>query len=141
MKSNSLTVPVVQSSPGLLSHDSSGAGPGVILDPAGNLNSAANPAPRGTAVVIYATGEGQTSPAGVDGKLANAPYPKPLLPISISIDGVDAEIDYAGAAPGLVSGLLQINARIPDGARSGAVPVSLKVGSFQSQTSVTVAVQ
>ena len=113
---------MIQSSPGLLSHDSSGSGPGVILDPVGNLNSAANPAPRGSSVVIYATGEGQTSPAGVNEKLADAPYPKPLLSVSVSIDGIDAEIAYAGSAPGLVSGLLQINVTIPSRRALGSGP-------------------
>ena len=91
--------------------------------------------------MVYATGEGQTSPAGVDGKLAVAPYPAPLLPVSVTIDGIAAQVLYAGAAPGLVAGLLQIDVQIPNGAASGARPIVLTVGDAQSQTSVTVAVQ
>jgi trimeric autotransporter adhesin len=141
VRSNSVTLPIVASSPGLFTVDTSGAGPGVIVDPLGNLNSASNPAPKGSVVIVYATGEGQTSDAGVDGKLAVAPYPKPLLPVSVTIDGIEAEVTYAGAAPFLVAGLIQINVQIPEGAHSGAVPIVLKIGAFQSQTGATVAVQ
>ncbi len=141
MLSNSITLPVVPSQPGLFSVDSTGSGPGVIQDLNYNLNSANNPAPRGSYVMVYATGEGQTSPAGVDGKLAVAPYPGPLLHVTVTIDGIAANVIYAGAAPGYVAGLLQIDVQIPDGAASGARPIVLTVGDAQSQTSVTVAVQ
>jgi uncharacterized protein (TIGR03437 family) len=139
--SNSVTIPVVQSSPGVFSLGASGAGPGAILDALGNTNSAANPAPKGSVVVLYATGEGQTSAPGIDGRLAVKRFPQPILPVSVTIDGIDAAVSYAGAAPGLVAGVMQIVVRVPDGARSGAVPVSLNVGPFQSQAGVTVAVQ
>ena len=57
------------------------------------------------------------------------------------IDGIDAAVSYAGGAAGQVAGLMRIDVTIPDGAHSGAVPVLLKVGPFQSQTGVTVVVQ
>jgi len=135
--SSSVIVPVVQRSPGVFSLGSSGA----ILDALGNRNSADNPAPSGSIVVVYATGEGQTSAPGIDGRLAVDRFPQPTLPVSVTIDGIDAEVSYAGAAPGLAAGVMQIIVRVPDGARSGAVPVILRIGQFQSQTGVTVAVQ
>lgn len=92
-------------------------------------------------MTIYATGEGQTSVPGIDGRLASARFPRPIQPVSVMIDGIDAELIYAGAAPGLVAGVMQMNVRIPDGARSGPVPVFLRVGQFLSQTGVTVAVR
>jgi uncharacterized protein (TIGR03437 family) len=140
--SSSVTLPVVPSQPGLISLDSTGSGPGVILDLNYKVISADNPAPRGSVVQVFATGEGQTSPAGVDGKLAlAAPYPAPLLPVTVTIDGLPAQVLYAGAAPTLVAGLLQIDVQIPDGAASGAKPIVVQVGDTQSQTSVTVAIQ
>jgi uncharacterized protein (TIGR03437 family) len=132
VRSNSVTVPVALSSPGLFP---------LAFDPQGNPNSADNPAPVGTLVTMYATGEGQTSDPGIDGKLAQAPYPQPVLPVSVGIDGIDAAVSYAGGAAGQVAGLMRIDVTIPDGAHSGAVPVLLKVGPFQSQTGVTVVVQ
>jgi uncharacterized protein (TIGR03437 family) len=141
VRGSSMTLPVASSSPGLFSRDGSGSGPGLILDPMGNLNSDIHPAPKGSTVILYATGEGQTADSGVSGRISAAPFPRPLLPVSVTIDGVDAQIAYAGAAPGLPAGLLQINVLVPDAARSGAVPVMLTVGNASSQTGVTVVLQ
>ena len=105
------------------------------------LNSTLNPAARGSIVVLYATGEGQTNPGGVNGQPAAAPYPKPLAGVSLSIGGYPAELLYAGAAPGY-AGLMQINARVPSGyAGSGVLPVTLTVGGIASQSGVTMAVK
>jgi uncharacterized protein (TIGR03437 family) len=57
------------------------------------------------------------------------------------IGGQPAQVQYAGAAPGAIAGLYQINAVIPQGAVSGAQPVSVTVGGASTQASVTVAVQ
>ena len=92
-------------------------------------------------MVLFGTGEGQTNPPGVDGKLAAGVFPKPVLPLSVRIGGVNAEILYAGAAPGLVAGVIQVNARVPDGVPSGDVPVLVTVGSASSHPELTVAVR
>jgi uncharacterized protein (TIGR03437 family) len=92
--------------------------------------------------VIYATGEGQTLPAGVDGQIAGGPdYPKPTRPVTVSIGGIPAEVLYAGAAPQLVSGVMQINARIPLSAPAGDVAVEVAVGEAKSQAGITVAIR
>jgi uncharacterized protein (TIGR03437 family) len=93
-------------------------------------------------VTIYATGEGQTNPAGVDGKLANtAPYPAPLQPVSAQIGGLNAVVNYAGAAPELVAGVIQLNLQVPTGTiASGAVPVVITIGGVASQLTATIAV-
>jgi trimeric autotransporter adhesin len=59
----------------------------------------------------------------------------------VSIGGQPAEVRYAGSAPGLVAGVLQVNARIPDGVRSGAASVVLTVDRVQSRPGVTLAIQ
>jgi uncharacterized protein (TIGR03437 family) len=139
--SNTVTIPVVATEPGLFSLDASGTGPGAILDAQFNLNSTSNPAAVGSVVLMYATGEGQTAPAGIDGKLAVVPLPAPLLPVTVTIDGIDAPVLYAGAAPGLVAGVMQLNVQIPAGVASGARPVVVHVGQTQSQSGITVAIQ
>ena len=54
--------------PGIFTNDASGAGQAAIINvPDGSRNSAAHPATRGSKVSIYATGEGQTTPAGAVG--------------------------------------------------------------------------
>jgi uncharacterized protein (TIGR03437 family) len=126
----------------MFSLDSTGKGPGAILNQDMSVNSASNPASRGGIVVLYATGEGQTKPAGVDGQPAAGELPKPVLPVSVRIGGLEAGVLYAGGAPGLVAGLLQVNARVPEGVSPGnSVPVILKVGAAESQPGITVVVQ
>ena len=58
-----------------------------------------------------------------------APYPSPLLPVTLTVAGFPAQILYAGSAPGAV-GLLQVNARVPAGfIPTGPVAAELAVGS------------
>jgi uncharacterized protein (TIGR03437 family) len=136
----SLTVGDV--APGLFTVDGSGVGPGAILNQDSTLNTPLNPAEKGSVVVLYATGSGQTSPQGVDGQIARIPLPIPVLPVSVEIGGIAAKVLYAGAAPGFVEGLLQVNCLVPKQIVSGdSVPVVLKIGTSGSQAGVTIAVK
>jgi uncharacterized protein (TIGR03437 family) len=139
--SNPITLQVVEAQPGLVSAKSSGRGQGAILNEDNSLNSSANPARRQHIVVLFGTGEGATEPAGVDGLVATSVYPKPKLPVKVKINGFDAEVIYAGAAPTLVAGVLQINVRIPAGVLDGDATVQVFVGNNQSPATVTVAVR
>jgi uncharacterized protein (TIGR03437 family) len=105
-----------------------------------SVNTAINPAAKGSTIIIYATGEGQLNPAGVDGQLVGATIPKPVAQVSVTIDGKPASISYAGTVPATFDGFLQVNATIPADAASGAVPVVLKIGD-QSSPPVNIAVQ
>lgn len=130
------------SSPGIFSQTANGLGPGSILNEDTSLNSAANPASRGTIVSIYCTGEGQTNPPGIDGLLATqGTLPAPRLPVTVLIGGAEAEVTYAGAAPGFTAGSMQINAKIPVNVPSGAAPIQIRIGDRLSQTGLTVAVR
>ena len=63
-------------------------------------------------IVLFATGEGITSPFGTDGKIIAADVRqllKPVSPVTVTIGGFPAEVQYAGSAPGSVSGALQVN--------------------------------
>jgi uncharacterized protein (TIGR03437 family) len=42
------------------------------------------------------------------------------------------EVTYAGAAPGLVAGALQVNARLPEDLATGYYIVELRVGDAKS---------
>jgi uncharacterized protein (TIGR03437 family) len=140
-KSNVIAAQVVQAAPGIFTLDSSGSGQAAALNQDGSLNSAANPAGRGSIVVFFATGAGQTEPPGVDGKPASPPLPAPVLPVAVEVAGLNAEILYAGGAPGLVAGVVQVNARIPEQAAPGsASPLVLRSGGARSQPGVTVAI-
>jgi trimeric autotransporter adhesin len=130
-------------SPGLFTSNSSGQGAGAILNSDSKVNSPSNPADKGSIVVLYATGEGLTDPAGITGKVTavSALTPKPLLPVSVQIDGREADVLFSGEAPGFVSGVLQVNVRVPSGARSGDLPVVLGIGTIASPGGVTVSVR
>ena len=120
------SVPIVSSAPGIFSLDSTGQGQAAAINQDGiTINGAANPARIGDVISLYATGEGQTTPGGVDGKPASAPLPQPNLPVSVTIGGQRAQfLPYVGGAPGEVAGLLQINVQIPSRIQTGnAVPV------------------
>jgi uncharacterized protein (TIGR03437 family) len=141
VRSNAVTLRVAEAQPGLFTANSSGKGPGAILNEDNSLNTGQNPAAPGSIVILYGTGEGVTDPAGQDGQLALSAYPKPRQPVTVRIGGKEAEVLYAGAAPGLVSGVFQINVRVPEGLAGGAQPVVVQIGAASSSPEVTVAVR
>lgn len=138
-----LTLQVAAAAPGLYSANYTGTGAAVAYNQDGTLNTASNPAAPGSIIVLYGTGEGQTTPAGQDGKIASsAPYPSPVLPASVLIGGISSpNIAYAGAVPTFVAGIFQVNATVPDNAPSGAQPLVVQFGSFASQPNLTVFIQ
>jgi uncharacterized protein (TIGR03437 family) len=141
-KSGLMAFPVSQTAPSIFSANLSGAGPSAVLNQDGvTVNSDANPAARGSIITIFATGEGQTAPAGVDGLIASTAYPKPVLPVSVTIDGQPAAVQYAGAAPGTVAGLFQVNVQVPAQASIGDVAIMIQVGNAASQPGMTIAVK
>jgi uncharacterized protein (TIGR03437 family) len=140
------TLTVASAAPAIFTANGSGTGPAAALNQDGSYNSPANPAPKGSYVVIYATGEGQTAPSGVTGKLTTlsaAPplTPEPLLPVDVLIMGQPAFVSFYGEAPSLVSGVMQVNVQIPTNAPSGNLPIVLSVGGNLSQNGVTVSVR
>ena len=143
VKSNTVDVPVAASAPGLFTLDGRQA---VAVLASGAVNGPAAPVERGGILVLYATGEGDTSPRPADGALANyntlAEYPRPYLEVKVFVGGQQATILYAGAAPSLVAGVMQVNIQLAAGTPSGnAVPITLQVGGASSPSGVTVAVR
>jgi uncharacterized protein (TIGR03437 family) len=143
-QSTPASVQVVSSAPGIFSADASGTGPGAILDVSYHLVSSTNPASVGDTIQVFATGQGQTNPAGVDGLIEPSvlPLPVPLLTAAGAlVGGIPANITYIGAAPGLVAGALQVNIVIPPGVPSGPAQLILSIGGNSSQNGITVALQ
>ncbi|MCU1326524.1 MAG: hypothetical protein JWN34_1894 [Bryobacterales bacterium] len=136
---------VLAANPSLFTADSSGRGQlvAVNINPTG-YNSASNPVARGAIISLYGTGEGKTNPPVTEGTITPAvePLPRTTLPVSVTIGGQLAEVLYAGEAPGSLSGLLQLNVRVPDNAPTGsAVPVLVFVNSIPSQSPATIAIK
>ncbi len=143
VRSDPYEVPLTATGPGLFTADASGTGQGAILNEDGiTRNSVSAPARPGSVVVLWGTGEGVTDPPGVDGRPAVDVLPKPVAPVSVMIGGLPASVEYAGAAPGNMPGLFQINARISANVVPGdKVPVVVTIGKVASQDGVTVVVR
>jgi uncharacterized protein (TIGR03437 family) len=122
--SAAFVVPVAASAPGIFTSNQTGAGQAAavnVID--GSVNSAVNPVRIGGYISLYATGEGQTtvSSAGVP--------PRPILPVTVTVGGMQPTVQYAGGAPGQAAGLMQVNVQVPNGVQPGGyVPVVLQVG-------------
>jgi uncharacterized protein (TIGR03437 family) len=136
-----LTVPVATTAPSLFTSNQAGGGQAAAINAVdGTVNTPANPVKIAGYISLYATGEGQTTPAGVDGSLSPTAT-RPALPVSVTVGGIPAQVQFAGGAPGQVSGLMQLNVQIPNGVQPGGyVPVILQVGDRRSSTAVWIAV-
>jgi uncharacterized protein (TIGR03437 family) len=140
--SDAISLPVAVSAPALFTINSSGLGAASVRNQDNSANDPSNPADRGSTIQIYATGEGQTLPAGITGSVTHKETRKPALPVNVTIGGVEAQVLYAGSAPEAISGLLQVNAVVPQAAQPGAaVSITLKIGASQTQTGATIAIR
>ena len=140
-----LQTPISAVKPATYTLNYTGQGQGAILNQDYSINGPQHPAPRGQYVFIYGTGEGVTTPPGVDGRLsytAGAPLPTVAATCSATIGGQTTTLNYCGEAPGLTAGLVQVNALVPESIPPGnAVPVTITIGGVTSQAGVTLAVQ
>jgi len=87
---------------------------GAALNQDGSVNSAANPAKPGSIVSLFGTGEVFVS--GADGAIAAdaVPLSQPDNRFQVFDDsGNELTLLYAGAAPGLVNGVFQLNVQLP----------------------------
>ena len=139
--SNAVSETVAPLRPALFTADSSGAGQVLAINEDGSVNSADNPASPGSILILYATGFGILNPAGQDGALSSPPLGAPAGPVVITVGGVSAEVPYAGAAPSIVSGVIQINMRIPATAVSGNQSLGVSVAGATSSQKVSVSVR
>lgn len=131
---------VVASKPGLFTVDGSGEGPGAILNQNGSVNMISNRAARESVVVLYLTGAGAMSPAGLEGRIATG-VSELNLPIRVSVNGAPATVLYAGNAPGLVEGVVQMNIRLPLNTVPGQNSIVVQVGPNGTTSNVTVWVE
>lgn len=138
-RSTPVNLPVVPARPAFFTADSSGRGLAAALNESGSVNTPTTPASSGDIVVFYGTGEGLTTPANQDGAIPTA-VNSLRLPVTVRIGGREAEVVYAGSAPGLVAGVFQLNVRLPADLPAGNQPVELTVGTATTPAGVTVAV-
>jgi len=123
-------LPLVAAAPAVFTSDGTGKGLAAALNQDGSINSLSNPAERGSIVVLFGTG---------GGLLTNEPLGRLESPTTAFVDGIEAELLYAGTAPGLTIGALQFNIKIPNEATTGEVII--RVGDTESQGHVTVSLR
>ncbi len=95
----------------------------------------------GSVVSLLVTGEGATTRPELYGRIVEGELPRVLAPVRAWIGGVEAEVLYAGGAPGLVAGVAQVNLRIPASAPSGVQPITLRIGRFNTPFGPTLMVR
>jgi uncharacterized protein (TIGR03437 family) len=126
-------VPVTAAAPGIFTADSSGVGA-----PSGVSAMVA----RGSTIHLIVTGLGLTSPAETTGEIVADTAAKPILPVAVTIGGVNATVVSIGSVPNQVAGLFGLDVVVPAGVAPGnAVPVVLTAGSVQSPSGVTIAIR
>jgi uncharacterized protein (TIGR03437 family) len=143
-KSPPFSVPVADTAPGIFTVTQNGSGQGAILNYGFSLNSVDNPAPKGAIITMFGTGAGLWNQSFPDGSIyfGGPLRTKLAAPVSLTIGGQPATIQYAGGAPYQVMGVFQVNATVPDGIGSGPQPVVLTIGqNNNAQQQATVAVQ
>jgi uncharacterized protein (TIGR03437 family) len=118
--SNTVTVFISRTTPGVFTVPPGGVGPAAALHPDGSLVSDSNPAKPGETVAVFLTGLGSVQPAISDGAVGPTnPLSQAVNPTGAAVGGSQADVVYAGLAP-LLRGLYQMNITIPSDAASGA---------------------
>jgi uncharacterized protein (TIGR03437 family) len=138
--------PVISASaaPGIFTTSGTGTGNAAAfqVDPVKGdftLNSDKTPATKGSILVLYATGIAPIDPVPPDGFVALQPSPTSIPGVTVMLGDSVAEVLYAGFSPGLVTGITQINARVPETTPTGkAVPLVVRVNNVASQPGVTL---
>jgi uncharacterized protein (TIGR03437 family) len=126
--------------PGLFTTTQRGTGQAAAVNQDGTLNGSANPAPMGSIITLYGTGQGQVSPTVLDGMPAPASPPATTVAVPtsdsrtcttaqpsmcVAIGSSFGDVQFSGLAPGCV-GLWQINVKVPQGITAGGA-VSVRV--------------
>ena len=139
-QSTPFLLPVLGSKPGLFTVDGSGQGPGALLNQNGSVNTQSNRAARESVIVLYATGTGPMTPAGQAGRVAAGASILNQQTL-VAINGAPATVLYAGNAPGLIEGVLQINVKLPLNTVPGQNSISVQIGAVATTSNVTVWVE
>jgi endo-1,4-beta-xylanase len=140
VSSNTVAVPVTAATPGVFAADATGGGPGLALHRDFTLVTPSSAVTAGDPVILLATGGGTVLGGAVDGAVAAAAGQQSLN-VKATLGGLPAAVLYAGPAPSLVNGVLQVNLTVPAGLTAGPQPVVITVGGVASQSGITVDVK
>jgi uncharacterized protein (TIGR03437 family) len=148
-------VTVAAAQPAIFTQDGSGMGPGIVVDTQADgtqfLVTADNPASAGDTLVIYCSGLGPVDPPVAAGDVIapDSPGSQTTNPVTVTIGGVPATVQFAGIAPFSFvgpdsldfAGLYQVSVTLPDGVTPAPdTPIVVTVAG-QDSPPVTVATQ
>jgi uncharacterized protein (TIGR03437 family) len=118
-------MPVSAAVPGIfVTFRDGGRNQGAILNENSSVNGPANAAARDSVIQIFGTGIVPEQGA-----------------VTVRIGGLPAEILFAGQAQDLIAGVIQVNARIPEGLPAGDAAVVLSQDDSSSPPGVVVALR
>jgi uncharacterized protein (TIGR03437 family) len=140
VNSNTVTVPVAATSPGVYTLDQSGSGGGAILHTDYSLVNAAKPAIGGETVLIYLTGLGTVTPGLTDGTAGTiTTLYRVDADVWVYVGGEQATVLFKGLAPGY-PGLYQLNVTLPQFLKaSGNLPLAIQTpNAFHDQVDIPV---
>ena len=113
---------------------------GIIVKLDGTLVGPSNPAPRGSTVVMYATGLGPTSPPLATGQPGPVPPAYTTNPVTVAINNIGTSALFSGAAPFFI-GLNQVNFTIPVDATVGPADTLTVTVNGVTSPGVAIAIQ
>jgi uncharacterized protein (TIGR03437 family) len=141
-KSAPLAVEIEPVAPEIFTVAGTSTAQAAALNQDGVPNSTDHPALQGSIISLFATGGGDVAPPLADGQLGPTPPSALAAPVQVLFGGVPGEVLFAGSAPGLVAGVIQINARIPGNflprPDSQAVGIVLALGTVASRGTASV---
>jgi uncharacterized protein (TIGR03437 family) len=112
--------------------------PGVFLASDGRHIAASSPTKPGGWSTLYFSGQGYVSPAVATGAAPPPPsqipvsqLPQPLANVTVLVNGVPAQILFAGI-PYYLAGVTQVNYVVPPGTPAGDQPVVVVLAGVQS---------
>ena len=140
VNSNTVTVPVAATSPGIYSLDQIGSGAGAILHADYSLVNAAKPATGGETVLVYLTGLGTVTPAVADGTAGTGTALHTSdANVVVYVGGQQGTVVFKGQAPGF-PGLYQLNVTLPLLPKtSGNLPLAIQTpNAYHDQVDIAI---
>jgi uncharacterized protein (TIGR03437 family) len=137
-----IPITVATATPGLFTQQGTRDGMAQARNEDGSAHSAANPAAAGSVIQLFGTGFGALNAALALGDFVSLTNPPQMVnPVSVRIGEQEAEVEFAGAAPGMLGGVYRLDVRIPADLPAGLHEVRVEVPGQPEPSSQRVTIQ